>query len=406
MSMRDGPADDRSGHHEPFRREPLERFRWLFGDEDPEIESFTAGEDLIREGERVEIPCAWLVLEGEIEERMTVYMPGQGITEQPLFLAYEGDLVNLQALVPAYRDQPALCSLSAVSDGWAAKVKADRLPPTGGLFDTMFQKTVEALERERQMVSLYGGVVSLFQNAPDAMPFVPADPQQMMQRLLRALEERGYLSQSGSGASYAASWADRVRVLEDQNQSLKDKLDRNTKALSSALAQCRNLEQKCDFENRARAALEQRLSDLMQQVVDRPEENPLSSRFPAAVTVLESAELEELERAARQHRKLAEQFENRANMLHRAIELLEHDNPGMIIAEDVMMLMLGEEPPDRDEGPPKRNTMPMLMDPAKPPVVPRPSPRSDSAPVSCPVPDSSSDERELGDDDVDFLDEE
>ena len=402
MSIHDGPADGRSDELERYRQEPLERFHWLFGKDQPEIESFSAGEDLIREGEHAEFPCAWLILEGEVEERMTVYMPGLGITEQPLFLACRGDLVNIQALVPEYRTHPAICSLSAVSDGWAAKLTADRLPATGGLFDTMFQKTVEALEREKQMVSLYGGVVSLFQNAPDAMPFVPADPQQMMQRLLRVLEERGYLSQSGSGTAYAASWADRVRVLEQQNESLKDKLDRNTKALSSALGQCRNLEQKCDFENRARAALEQRLSDLMQQVVDRPEEDALSSRFPAAVTVLESAELEELERAARQHRKLAEQFENRANMLHRAIELLEHDNPAMIIAEDVMMLMLGEEPPDRAEEVPKRNTMPMLMDPAKPPAVPRPAPRSDPAPVSCPIPDSHS---ELDDEDFDFLEE-
>lgn len=405
--MRDGSADGCSESLGSEEREPLDRFRWLFGDRDPELVAFTTGDDLIREGERLDSPHAWLVLEGEIEERMTVYMPGQGIAEQPVFLAGEGDLVNIQALVPAYRDQPAFCSSSAVADGWAAKVSADRLPPMAGLLDTMFQKTVEAVERERQMVSLYGSVVSLFQNAPDAMPFVPADPQQMMQRLLRVLEERGYLSQSGQGSSFAASWADRVRVLEEQNQSLKDKLERNTKALSSALGQCRSLEQKCDFENRARAALEQRLSDLMQQVVDRPEENPLSNRFPAAVTVLESAELEELERAARQHRKLAEQFENRANMLHRAIELLEHDNPGMLIAEDVMMLMLGEEPPDRHEAPPRRNTIPMLMDPAKPLRAPRPASSSDSAPVSCPVPDAPGKEiDELDDADVDFVDEE
>ncbi|MFW5738754.1 MAG: hypothetical protein ACOC1F_00165, partial [Myxococcota bacterium] len=352
--------------------------------------------------------CALLVLDGELEERMTVYLPGQGITEQPLFLAGPGHLVSIQALVSTYRHQPSFCSLSAVADGWAAKVTPDRLPATGGLFDTMFQKTMEALERERQMVSLYGGVASLFQNAPDAMPFVPADPQQMMQRLLRALEERGYLSRSGHGSAYSTSWTDRVRVLEETNQGLREKLERNTKALSSALAQCRTLENRCDFENRARAALEQRLSDLMQQMVDKPEDTALSSRFPAAVTVLESAELEELERAARQHRKLADQFENRANMLHRAIELLEHDNPGMLIAEDVMMLMLGEEPPDR-ETPVKRNTMPMLLDPAKPPQkAPRPSSSPDSSPVSCPVPDSRSNAglELLDDDDVDFVDEE
>jgi len=403
MSMGNDNADGRP------EQDALTRFHWLFGNESPEIITFETGDDLIREGERIEYPCAWLVIEGEIEERMTVYMPGQGMAEHPLFLACEGDLVNVQGLVPSYRDQPAFCSLHAVSDGWAAKVSADKLPPTAGVFDTMFRKTVEAIERERQMVALYGSVVTLFQNSPDSLPFVPADAQQMMQRLLRALEERGYLSQSVHGSAYAASSADRVRVLEDENRTLKERLDRSTKGLSSALNQCRNLEQKCDFENRARAALEQRLSDLMQQVVEKPEENPLSTRFPSAVTVLESKELEELERAAKQHRKLADQFENRANMLHRAIELLEHDNPGMVIAEDVMMLMLGEEPPDRDNPPPTRHTMPMLLDPSKPPAtVPRPGEAPESSPpISCPAPDLAGvDLEELGEADLDFIDEE
>jgi hypothetical protein len=299
---------------------------------------------------------------------------------------------------------PALCSLHVVCDGWAAKVTGETLPPSSGMFDALFRKTVEAIERERQMVSLYGSVVTLFQNAPDALPFVPADPQQLMQRLVRALDERGYLTRSGRGPGGPA--ADRLRLLEEQNSGLRDRLERTTKALSSALGQCRTLEQRCDFENRARAALEHRLSDLMQQVVERPEENALSSRFPNAVTVLESKELEELERAARHHRKLADQFENRANMLHRAIELLEHDNPGMLIAEDVMMLMLGEEPPERAGGAPTRNTMPMLLDPPKPVAVPRPGDSQKSPPISCPAP--SVVPQELEDlEDVDFdVDEE
>jgi hypothetical protein len=384
MSMQ-GPPDVRAAGG--AERDALEPFRWLLGEADPEVITFEVGDDLLREGERGDDPCAWLVVEGEIEERMTVYLPGQGMVEQPLFLACAGDLVNVQALVPTYRDSPAICSLHAVGDGWAARVRAEMLPPSGGIFDTMFQKTVEALERERQMVTLYGGVATLFQNAPESVPFVPADPQQMMQRLVRALEERGYLTPSLRGGAHTNASADRVRLLEEQNESLRERLERTTKGLSSALGQCRTLEQKCDFESRARAALEQRLSDLMQQVVERPEDNALSNRFPNAVTVLESKELEELERAARHHRKLADQFENRANMLHRAIELLEHDNPAMIIGEDVMMLMLGEEPPPR---PPAttRNTIPMLLDPAKPPTAaPRPAPASRAAPISCPAPD-------------------
>ena len=128
------------------------------------------------------------------------------------------------------------------------------LPSTGGIFDALFQKTVEAMERERQMLALYGSVASLFQHASDSLPFVPADPRQMMQRLVHALEERGYLSRSQRGVAHAS--ADRVRVLEEQNKALRDQLERTTKGLSTALGQCRALEQKYEFESRARTALE------------------------------------------------------------------------------------------------------------------------------------------------------
>jgi hypothetical protein len=175
-------------------------------------------------------------------------------------------------------------------------------------------------------------------------------------------------------------------VLEEQNKALRDQLERTTKGLSTALGQCRALEQKYEFESRARTALEQRLSELMQKVVERPED-PLSSRFPTAVAVLESKELEELERAARHHRRLAEQLDNRANRLHRAIELLEHDNPAMIIAEDVMMLMLGEEPPPR-EPESSRNTIPLRLDPN---AAPSAQPPSQPVPIQCPAPSSFQD---------------
>ncbi len=382
--------------------------KWLFGDTEPEIVTFETGDDIIREGSALEDPFGLLVVDGELEERMMVYVPGQGLIEQPLFLACSGDLVNIQALIPTYREQPALCSLHAVSDGWAAKVFPEKLPPSAGLLDTMFLKTAEALERERQMVGLYGSVVTLFQNAPDAIPFVPADPQQLMQRLLRALEERGYLSQS-SRSTLSVSSADRVRVLEDQNRRLKEKLDRTTKRLSAAISQCRSLEQKCEFEGRARAALEQRMSEMMQQMVERSGNDELFERFPNTVTVLESTEIEALERAARQQQKRADQFKRRAIKLHRAIELIERDNPAMSIAEDVMLLMLGEDPPERDGESDPRQTMPMVLNPSiSQPSLPEQGEKVSAPPISCPVPSSrhveSCDPDDIDADEFDDLD--
>ncbi|MCU0693128.1 MAG: hypothetical protein MUF54_17180 [Polyangiaceae bacterium] len=363
-----------------------ELVRLLLGDREPEFEYFQSGDVLVHEGQRSPDPRAWLVAEGELEERMTAFLPGLGLVEQPLFLVAEGDLANLQALVHEYRTHPSLCSVHAVSDGHALVLRPEALGSAAILVDTLFRKATEATERERQMLALYGAVISLFQNAPGDIPLVPADPHQLMKRLVSALAERGYLAGREAPNSVAASF-ERLSALESQLRDLRRQLEDAERSLSQSRTATSTLEQKCNFEKRARAALEQRVVELMQQVVEqKPDGTNLSSRFPTAICILESTELDDLERAARRHRELAEDFESRARRLHRAIELLERDNENLIIADDVMLLMLGEEPPERPTARlPTRDTMPMLLDPKRP-LAGAGAASAATGPVACPSP--------------------
>ena len=367
---------------------PAHDLTWLVGDREPDILYFEPGDLLQHEGASVADQPALLVGEGELEERMSVYTPGLGIVEQPVFFAREGDFVNLQAMVSPYDEQSALVSVHALTSGYAYVVPVESLAPAAAFLTSLFRKNTEALERERQLQALYGSVAALFQNAPDTLPFVPADPHQLMQRLVEALEERGYLAGRSSDRAPPASLGGRARILESENRTLEEKIERTERALKSARSKASELEKRCDFEQRARAALEQRVGELLQHVAEPQQgDKPLSTRFPSAICILESNELEGLETDARRHRELAQEFESRARKLHRAIELLEHDNPAMIIGDDVMMLMLGEEPPPRLPETTTRNTIPMLLDPKKPPPAPRPvRPADTSAPVSCPTP--------------------
>jgi len=64
-----------------------------------------------------------------------------------------------------------------------------------------------------------------------------------------------------------------------------------------------------------------------------------ASRFPSASRLLVSDELHKLESEARH-------FQELSRKMHRAMELLSEDNPGLKISEDVIHLLVGEEPPE------------------------------------------------------------
>jgi hypothetical protein len=138
----------------------------------------------------------------------------------------------------------------------------------------------------------------------------------------------------------------RLTELENANAALRrDKLKLSNKEREEA-AELKALKDKLTFEARARAALELRNQELMQQLADQSSAAS-QAKFPSASILLESSELNDLEMDARRFRNAATHFEGLATMMQRAMELLAEDNPGMLVSKDVMMLMTGEEPPPR-----------------------------------------------------------
>lgn len=131
----------------------------------------------------------------------------------------------------------------------------------------------------------------------------------------------------------------RLKTIENTNAVLR----RAKQALESEL---RSAKDALDFERRTRQALEMRSTELTKQLALR-DKTISQSKFPAASYLLESRELQDLEVNSKRFHQAAEHFEDLARKLHRAFELLAEDNPNMLVSEDVMTLMTGEEPPPR-----------------------------------------------------------
>jgi hypothetical protein len=131
----------------------------------------------------------------------------------------------------------------------------------------------------------------------------------------------------------------RMKTIENTNAILR----RSKQSLETEL---RSAKEALNFEIRTRQALEKRVSELTKLLATR-DKTISQSKFPAASYLLESRELQDLEAHAKRFREAAEHFEDLAKKMHRAVELMAEDNPGMLLSNDVMMLLTGEEPPDR-----------------------------------------------------------
>jgi hypothetical protein len=333
---------------------PAERLetllRWLFGDSVPERHYFHAGDVLIAEGEALRRP-ALLVAEGEIEECIGSYSQESGPGETTVHVARTGDLADVQAIVSAYNDEPSQCSVHAMTDGscyplWRATVS--QRPELDAMLTMVFEVFSDTIERQRAL---------------------NAECEELANRL-HGLEGDG--SQGAvrmSATELLDDWDDvNQKELGRKLEAMQDDLDKAQLAAWEAKERQQEAQKALDLERRARSALEQRVIELMRQLANQGSAEA-DEKFPSAIRILESAELEEMEGAARRHREMAENYVTRARMLHRAFELLAADNPAISIKPDVMQLMLGEEPGPRQSSEPaqaaeaattntKRNTVP------------------------------------------------
>jgi len=343
--------------------------KWLFGSDKPEEYHFHAGEILIEEGESLSHRPALLVVEGEIEECVGSYDPEAGVGTHTIQVAQRGDLSNLQAVVEPFHHEPSQCTLHANTDGFCYlvwKAHVTRLPEFAASLAASYPRSAEAIERIRS---------------------VEAEFEEISAKMM---QERG--DGPMSVRSMLDEWADTENdELKRKLEEMRDELERTKLSLWEAGEKHREAQRNLDLERRARAALEQRALELMQALAGQPTMAPSEgsdSRFPSAVRLLESAELEAMESEARRHREQAVSYENRARMLHRAFEILSTDNPQMNIRPTVMHLIMGEEPglpkgevlsaddlePVTPE--PKRVTLPLMSSDSPsppPPSIPRPA---------------------------------
>ncbi|GEM_PF-1441336 len=121
-------------------------------------------------------------------------------------------------------------------------------------------------------------------------------------------------------------------------------LSRNKQVLEIEI---RSVKESLNFEKRMRLALEKRVSELTKLLAER-DKIITQTKFPSTFYLLESRELRDLEEHAKRFREAAKHFEDMTQKMHRAVELMAQDNPGMYLSVDVMMLLTGEEPPARD----------------------------------------------------------
>ncbi len=137
--------------------------------------------------------------------------------------------------------------------------------------------------------------------------------------------------------------------VEDSNKRLKTIENTNAilrRAKQALEAETRSAKEALDLERRTRQALEKRVSELTKSLAAR-DKTISQSKFPAASYLLESRELQDLEAHAKRFHEAALHFEELARKMHRALELMAEDNPGMYMSHDVMMLLTGEEPQAR-----------------------------------------------------------
>jgi hypothetical protein len=352
--------------------------RWIFGPTVPQVHEFHAGDVLIAEGETLRRP-ALLVIDGEVEECIGSYSQ-DGPGEHTVHVARTGDIADLEAVVAPFCEEPSHCSVHAMTSGtcyplWRAQVV--RRPELDAMLGLVYDAFLETIERHRAFA---------------------VECEDLAARV-QELEGDDQRSRKMSASAVIGEWEDaNVDQLRRKLDELQEEVDKAQLAAWEARERQGEAQRGLDLERRARAALEQRTVELMKQLAGQTEPEEAEGKFPNAIRILESAELEEMETQARRHRELAEDYVARARMLHRAFELLASDNPGIQIKPEVMQLIMGEEPSEPEPAEPsrpRRNTMPFESG-SEPPPKAVAIPKSAAVPA---IDESWASQEDLQDDD-------
>jgi len=327
---------------------------------------FQEGDVLAQEGATLaEDAPALLIVEGAVEEQMTYFVPGQGYVVQTVHLAQEGQFANVQTLVPAYKNQPAFCSIVASRDGYALMIYPSglrQLENLGLLLHGEFRKYLKMLENLRQQNMLFGGLATKLEELRRRNPLMPGDPMQFVMATNNAFKRieqlEGELRES------------RTRAKSEQDQNLQDELY-ETKfildATNQQLVRSHKHVDELNVRNRAsvdelnalrrdNGSLQEQVTLLRQEVIsltrsicDRELDlaGDFSKRFPHTLKVLETVAFRELTEQSEIARQATSSAEYRLNLMHRGLETLCQDHPELTVSKPVMHMFMGEEPPDQ-----------------------------------------------------------
>lgn len=342
---------------------------------------FKAGQVLLREGDLLHDTPALLIVDGVCEEKTSCFIPGQGNVHQTVKRVMEGQITNLQALVPGFRDRPSLCSIQAIESGHAVRfdyATIRSLHEVGWLLTEHFRHLMELQAALNTMNALYGGLFNKLQDIRTSRPDIPAEPNAIIQGLIDSLHRieelngRQYEIDQEIATAYnelkeaADELGEKDQLLASQADQIKaqgEEIDR----LNSVLAQTsRNNQELTEYYRTLEGLIEQRDESISakNKTIEQQKKRIEALTAPSAsgriyakddprlafrVLVEESenakAATESAEKARREAVEAHREAEKRLNQMHRAIELLSKTNPNVRYPVEVMLLLLGEEPP-------------------------------------------------------------
>ncbi|MDF1496446.1 MAG: hypothetical protein P1P90_00110 [Patescibacteria group bacterium] len=311
------------------------------------------------EGEIIDIDpdtkAGYIVRQGSVAVEMIITAPG-GLMTIGLDTVEAGEYFNIHSLFGFKLEDGANLRYRTQCRTIIMQVTEDMLPKDSQKLAVIlrsFMQTAARREGKLRQLTCYA-----LQRAEEKRVDRGGGSSQLLNKYRQELEKRGKhiaeleskLANMGVVKSQSQQLSTRFTEIENANAILRrDKLQLSEE-LKKLQGKLKAVEGELAIERRTRLALEKRNTELTQQIA-KQDSAASSARFPSANLLLDSSEFNDLEASAKQFKKAAEYFEGLskglATMMQRAMELLAQDNPGMIVKNDVMMLMTGEEPAPR-----------------------------------------------------------
>lgn len=228
------------GAMEPIR---LETARWYkkLREEHPAIlgrvHQFMAGDILVHQGETVDGPMAFLVVEGMLAEKQTHFTVGQGHVSMTMYHVHPGSVAFVQALSPQFAERPSFTTVQAESDGEALLIDREGisgLGPYGFLIDAelrLRRQLLESLWHQKLAHAVDDGVKALVREVHAEDPRIQT-PEDLLGKIRLWLKERPALEEELTAVSVRTS---NMKTVYQRELTEIRRLTRTVEGLETAL---------------------------------------------------------------------------------------------------------------------------------------------------------------------------